>query len=379
MKRYLNLCMLSAGLLLVACSNKDNVIPAVAPITQTFQPTIAWSTSVGSGSGKSYNPMSPALVGNTLYVDSSTGDLVAFDATSGRVLWQTKYQGGLTGGVGADANRVVVGTNNGSLIALNASSGATLWTFSLGNLLQGAPLVTNTAIVVKTLNNSATALDPSTHATLWQYQRRVPDLSLKGGSAPIMANGRVAIGFDDGSVAAFQLSNGHLAWEQLIANNVGLNALQQMVPVNANLIANNGVVYAAAYQGNVAAIDGNSGDVLWEQPISSYAGFTISSNAVIVSSNAGHLVALDKRTGKTLWRQTDLTGRKLTAPVMVGNDVVVADNAGDVHWLNASNGQFVARMNLGKTPIYASLVAKGQDVWVYNATGQIIDVRTPNV
>ncbi|MBX9705843.1 MAG: PQQ-binding-like beta-propeller repeat protein, partial [Gammaproteobacteria bacterium] len=159
---------------------------------------------------------------------------------------------------------------------------------------------------------------------------------------------------------------------------LGLNAIQQMVPVNANLIANNGVVYAAAYQGNVAAIDGNSGNILWQQPISSYAGFALSANALIVSTNAGHLVALDKRTGKTLWRQTALTGRKLTTPVIVGNNVVVADNAGDVHWLNTSNGQFVARMNFGKTPIYADLVAKGQDVWVYNATGQIMDIRTPN-
>lgn len=378
MKAYFRLCMLSAGLLLVACSNKDNVIPAVAPITQTFQPTVVWSANVGSGSGKSYNPMNPALVGNTLYVDSSSGVLAAFDATSGNLLWQTKYKGGLTGGVGADATKVVVGTSNGSLIALNASNGTTLWTLPLGNLLQGAPLVTDNAIVVKTLNNSATALDPNTHTTLWQYQRRVPDLSLKGGSAPIMANGRVAIGFDDGSVAAFQPTNGNLAWEQLIANNIGLTALQQMVPVNANLIANNGVVYAAAYQGNVAAIDANSGNVLWQQPLSSYAGFALSNNAVIVSSNAGHVVALDKRSGKVLWRQTALSGRKLTTPVMVGQDVVVADNAGDVHWLNASNGQFLARMNLGKTPIYANLVAKGQDVWVYDATGKVIDLRTPN-
>ena len=176
MKYFLRLISLSTSLLLLACSSsKSNAIPTVAPITPLFQPSIAWSLKVGDGSGKAYNPMSPMLVGNRLYVDSSDGALIAFNATSGQVLWQTKYQGGLVGDVGADANRVVVGTNNATLIALNAANGQNLWTLPLGNLLQGGPLVTPAVIVVKKLDNSATAIDPTTQKTVWQYQRQVPD------------------------------------------------------------------------------------------------------------------------------------------------------------------------------------------------------------
>lgn len=380
MKHFLSLTGLSMSLLLLACSSsKSNAIPTVAPITSPlFQPTVVWSANIGNGSGKAYNPMNPMLVGNTLYADSSDGTLVAFKAASGQVVWQTKYQGGLTGDVGADTNRVVVGTNSGSLIALNAKDGTSLWTLPLGNLLQGGPLVTSSVIVVKKLDNTATAFDPNTQKTLWQYQRSLSDLSLKGGSAPIYADGRVILGFDDGSVAALQANSGDLAWEQSIANNIGLNPIQRMVSVNANLLASNGVVYAAAYQGNIAAIDVSSGNLLWERPISSYAGFALTGNTLIVSTSVGNLVALNTKTGNTLWRQTDLSGRKLTAPVIVGRNVVVADNAGDVHWLNTSNGQFVSRLNLGKTPIYADPVARGQDVWIYNATGELVDLRTPN-
>lgn len=375
MKNYLKTFVLCSGLLLVACSNKDNIIPAVTPIDSAFQPTIAWSASVGNGSGKAYSPLNPVLVGNTLYVESSNGAVAALNATTGSASWQAKYAGGLTGSIGADSNRVVVGANNTNIIALNASTGESLWTTPLGNLLQGAPLVTNTAVVVKLINNSAVAVDPNTQKTLWTYQRQVPDLALKGGSAPILVNGQVIFGFDDGSVAALQLKSGNLVWEQSIANGLGLDAISRMVPINANLIASNGVVYAAAYQGNVAALDASSGNVIWQQAISTYAGFTLSNNALIICSTSGHVIALDKRTGKTLWRQDALVGRKLTAPAMSGNYVVLADNAGDVHWLNANNGQFVARINLGKTPIYATPVTLGNNVWIYNSTGQLVDLQ----
>lgn len=375
MKNYLKTFALCSGLLLVACTNKDNVIPAVPPINSLFQPTVAWSASVGNGSGKAYSPLNPQLVGNTLYVESSNGAVVAFNATTGTSLWQAKYAGGLTGSIGTDGNRVVVGANNANIIALSASTGESLWTTPLGNLLQGASLVTNSAIVVKLINNSAVAVDPNTQKTLWTYQRQVPDLALKGGSAPILVNGQVVFGFDDGSVAALQLKTGTLAWEQSIANNLGLDAVTRMVPINANLIASNGVVYAAAYQGNVAALDANSGNIIWQQAISTYSGFTLSSNALIIGTTGGHVIALDKRSGKILWRQDALVGRKLTAPAMVGSYVVLADNAGDVHWLNTNNGQFVARVNLGKTPIYATPVSKANDVWVYNSTGHLVDLR----
>lgn len=375
MKYGYRLALCSAFIFLTACTSKQNVIPAVAPITPLFQPTMAWSSTVGSGSGKAYNPMNPSLINGKLYVTSDDGKIAAFNAQSGQLLWQTQSPNGVVGSVGADANRVAVGTNNASLLVLDASSGQTLWNLPIGNLLEGAPLVTSNAIVYKNLDDSAAAIDPNTQKNLWQYQRPATDLTLKGGSAPILANGQAVMGFDDGSVAAFSLLKGNLSWEQSIANSLGLNALQRMVSVNAPLKVDGNTVYAAAYQGSVAALNASTGSIQWTKPISSYAGFALTPQAVIISSSKGNIVALARSNGHVLWHQRDLVGRKLTAPVIVSHYVVVADNAGDVHWLNTSNGQFVARVNIGKTPIYANPVASGNDVFIYNTTGRLVDLR----
>ncbi len=53
--------------------------------------------------------------------------------------------------------------------------------------------------------------------------------------------------------------------------------------------------------------------------------------------------ALNRRSGATLWRQDKLLRRSLTAPVLDGSHVVVADYDGYLHWLSRESGKIEAR------------------------------------
>ncbi len=64
---------------------------------------------------------------------------------------------------------------------------------------------------------------------------------------------------------------------------------------------------------------------------------------VYVTDDKDAVTAYDKTSGRAGWRQDKLARRQVTAPLALGNWVVVADHEGVVHVLSAEDGSFVAR------------------------------------
>ncbi len=78
-----------------------------------------------------------------------------------------------------------------------------------------------------------------------------------------------------------------------------------------------------------------------------------------VSTSDGDVVALKRRTGVEVWRQKGLGHRRLSGPVVAGDEIVVADFQGYVHWLDKATGAINGRIRAGKvrysnSPVYAN-------------------------
>lgn len=97
----------------------------------------------------------------------------------------------------------------------------------------------------------------------------------------------------------------------------------------------NGVLYTADSEGQVYAIDGESGKVLWEaeldRPLS--GGVGVGGGLVLVGDLRGRLFALDAGTGEQRWR-THVNSEILSAPA--ANDQVVVVQAQDARLLGLS-------------------------------------------
>ncbi len=66
-------------------------------------------------------------------------------------------------------------------------------------------------------------------------------------------------------------------------------------------------------------------------------------NGVFVASADGRLVAYEITSGQKLWENDQLLNRRLSNPVMLGQDLVVGDMDGVLHLFNPSNGQLIGR------------------------------------
>ena len=113
--------------------------------------------------------------------------------------------------------------------------------------------------------------------------------------------------------------------------------LERLVDISAGIAVVGREVYAVGYHGRAIGVTLDTGQLMWEQDLSSYSGLGAGFNGVYVTDELSAVIALDRSLGTELWRQTALRLRDVTAPTYYRGTVVVGDLEGYLHWLSADN------------------------------------------
>ncbi|MEO8400607.1 MAG: outer membrane protein assembly factor BamB [Gammaproteobacteria bacterium] len=372
-----NLFVLTAlSLTLSACStffDKDNT-PEPSPLvnfTTEARVQPVWYGSTGSGSASEYLKLNPAISGSTIFTASKNGTVAANDKTTGKSLWQVSTGSSITGGVAAYDDMVYVGTRDGNVLALRQTDGGLVWKADSTSEILAPAAASRNVSVVKSIDGHVTAYNAASGQTLWNYQETAPNLILRGSSAPQISNDSVIVGFENGNLAKLSLQKGRVLWQKTIAEPEGIFAIQRMVDVDADPIVVGNRVYAATYQGRIAALDLASGREYWSHDISSYSGIAADGGKVYVSDAQSHVYAFGAGSGNTEWTQTKLQARTITGPALIGNYVVVGDAEGYLHWMSRQDGHFVARTFVNKSGILAAPIVNNNILYVYTKDGHL--------
>ena len=199
----------------------------------------------------------------------------------------------------------------------------------------------------------------------------MPALSLRGNGTPRIVEGVVYAGEDNGRVIALRLTDGNLLWEQVLSPGEGRTEIERLQDSDGGLVVDNGVVYASAYRGLVAALIAQSGRPLWTHNLSGYTGVALAPTQVYAIDADSVLWALDLRTGSSDWKNESLKYRWLSGASSMGEYLVVGDLDGYVHWLAASDGKLAARARLSKDAIQAAPLVVGDVAYVEDIDGRI--------
>ncbi|OAD21848.1 outer membrane assembly lipoprotein YfgL [Candidatus Thiomargarita nelsonii] len=238
------------------------------------------------------------------------------------------------------------------------------------------PRISRGVVVVRTIDGKLFGLDSQNGARLWVYERsRTPLLTLRGTSTPVIKHDQIIAGFDNGQLALLELHTGKVLWEAPVAVPRGSTELERMVDIDADPLLVDDTIYVTSYQGRTVAIDLLQGKLLWEKPLSSYAGLGVDFDYLYVSDTKSHIWALDRSTGEKWWKQEKLEARNVTAPVNIGNYVVVGDLEGYLHWMRRKDGQFVARYRMGKASIFVPPLVVDDILVAYDSQGEIVALR----
>lgn len=366
-------------LALSACGGPDD--PALKPAE--LQPIAApmdlaplWSTRLGSGAGDSGAELAPAEAGGWLFVADHKGRLYAVEAQAGALQWQIDTDERLAAGPGAGGELVVLGTKGAELIAYSRFDGSELWRTRVSSEVLAAPVVAplpggGLAVVVQSGDGVVAAYRGDDGARLWVLDREVPALSLRGSSRPEVSGGRAVLGFANGQVAAVELLSGRVVWETAVAVPRGRSELDRLVDVDTQAVIYAGSVYSAAYNGQVVALALADGRLEWDRALSAHQGLAVDVEQVYVTDAEDRLWALQRRNGASLWQQDAFQRRAMTAPLKLGDYLLVGDYEGWLHLLAASDGAQLARVRVDSDGLDSAPIRVGEAACVYGRGGRL--------
>jgi outer membrane protein assembly factor BamB len=177
-------------------------------------------------------------------------------------------------------------------------------------------------------------------------------------------------GFDNGRLGAYDISSGDTLWEVAVAIPTGRTELDRLVDMSAGLQVVGNDVYAVGL-GRAVGIALETGLVLWQQEVSSFAGLGADFNNVYVTNELSEVVALDRGAGTPRWSQDALRLRDLTAPTRFGRTIVVGDLEGYVHWMSPDDGSFLARERVSSQRIAAAPLVVGENLFTQSEDGTL--------
>jgi len=352
---------------------EDNTIPPTPLVEiETLAEIIKlWSTNTGKGSSKQYLKLTPSHIQGKVFVADVRGNLAAIDATTGNTLWENDADMNITGGPGSSDTLTLVGSEDGDVLAYASESGEFLWQAKVSSEILAAPQEAYGVVVIRTIDGKIFGLDANDGNRLWVYDRTVPALTLRGTSNPVITGDIVIAGFDGGRISAIELHTGKLIWETSVSLASGRSQLERMVDIDSEPVIIGSDIYVATFQGRLASVALEDGRITWTRDISSYAGLTVDENNIYITDDQSYIWALERSTGNSVWKQENLFARRVTAPATIGELVVVGDLEGYLHWMDKSNGEFVARTQFSKNPIIAPPVAVEDIVYAFSSDGTL--------
>jgi len=364
--------------------NRDGAILSFrAPAAWPDQLARRWKVDVGLGYA------TPILVGNRLYVFSRKEDneiLMALDAESGRQIWKTAYpapfdlnpaaarheKGPKSTPAFADGRLFTLGMS-GIVTAFDAASGRRLWQKPappVAPLYHTAmsPLVDRGMVIVHVGGNNQgalTAFGPATGAVKWAWNGDGPSYG-----SPIVAEfggTRQVIVLTQENVVGVNEATGALLWKRPFSTQFSQNAITPII--------HGGVVIVSGLEKPVTAFKVVRRDSRWttENVWENADAALYMANAVVVRDilfgmshrRSGQFFALDANTGKTLWTSPP---RQATNAAMshAGDLLFILKDEGELVVANASATAFepIKRYTIADSATWAAPTISGNRIFV---------------
>jgi outer membrane protein assembly factor BamB len=368
--------LIAAVLLLSSCgifSKKDKEAEPKELVKLENQLKIkrVWSTKVGSKSEFLLVGLRPVGDGNRIYAASQNGNVIALNPASGKAHWKTDLDIELSGGPAVGEGVVAVVSADGFAIVLDAASGTELWREFVGGETLARPLIKGDAIIVQTIDSRLVCLGRFDGRLRWQIEQSVPLLTMRGAASPMAVGALVVAGFDNGRMVAVNIETGDIEWDSMLALPTGRSDLDRLSDIDGSIAVVDQDIYAAGYQGRLASVAAESGQILWSREMSTYVGVAADWNSVYTTLDSGELVSMSRAGGIEVWRNDDLLRRDPTLPVAFHTAVVAGDFEGYVHFFSSIDGKAVARTRQGSMAISSAPLVIANRLYVQSDDGSL--------
>ncbi len=350
-----------------------------------------WSARIGRGSDATRRlNAGPVIAENRLFVMDTEARVTAFEASTGRILWQQPLavaaegpRSAFGGGVSIGEGRVFATTGQGVAAALDPANGAIVWRQSLGAPLRGAPGLDGGRLFVTTQDGQLLALSAGDGTTLWEVNSTVEPAAVMGPGSPSVALDTVVAGFPSGELFALRVENGRTVWQDQLARTGRTTALGALSGIAASPVIDRGRVFAIGHGGRMAALELATGVRVWERDFAGVNMPWAAGEWVFAVTVDAQLVALARGDGRIRW-MTQLPrwrnpkrrsgGIEWSGPVLAGDRLFLVSSTGEMATVDPRTGTLVGTTRLAG-PAYLPPVVANAILYVLTDDGTLTAYR----
>lgn len=287
---------------------------------------------------------------------------------------------------------VYAGSADRNLYAVEAETGKLRWKFDAHGDVNSSPAVMNGIVYVVSLDGRLYAVDATTGKQRWCFategERRFSAIGYMGMlpavermadpwdfylSSPAVVGGTVYFGSGDGNVYAVDAESGSLRWKYKTGD-----------VVHSSPAVSNGVVYAGSWDTYFYALDASSGQLIWKFKTGDDAKIHlmtgIQGSAAIVGgtvyfgSRDANVYALNAKTGELKWKYANGSSWVISSPAIASDRVYfTTSDSYRFQALDAVSGRALYSLRYG---IYAfsSPAVAGSHAYFGTFDGRLYDV-----
>ena len=233
--------------------------------------------------------------------------------------------------------------------------GGVKWTFKAGGPIVTSPTILDGVVYIAALDGHLYAIDQETGKEKWNFKSRMPIAS-----SPAVLGNTLYFVSSAGSLAALDIKTGQPRWVYAIeyerkfeAKNLhGLPSAAQTIPDAWDIFTSsptiaNGKVYFGGGDGNVYAVDAQSGTLIWKFSTKDvvHSSPAVVNNVVYIGSWDSYLYAIDSETGQEKWSFKSGEDNTIhnqvgfqSSPAVVDGTVYVGCRDAHVYAIDAATG-----------------------------------------
>jgi outer membrane protein assembly factor BamB len=230
------------------------------------------------------------------------------------------------------------------------------WTFKTGGPIVASPAIADGVVYIPSMDTYLYALDQETGKEKWKYKSRMPIAS-----SPAVSGGILYFVSSGGALGAIEVKTGAIKWvfatefeRKFEAKNLhGYLSAAQTIPDAWDIFKSspavwNGKVYFGSGDGNVYALDAQTGVLQWKFATKDvvHASPAVVNAVVYIGSWDSYLYAIDAETGQERWSLK--TGEDpvihnqvgfQSSPAVVDGTVYVGCRDAHVYAIDAASGR----------------------------------------
>jgi eukaryotic-like serine/threonine-protein kinase len=313
-----------------------------------------------------------------------------------RIKWKFATHGQVISSPAIADGTAFVGSTDGNLYAVDLETGAQKWKFATRVRITSSPAFDNGMVYFESYDGNFYALAAASGQLKWKFQtageRRFAGKHLHGSqpegesmpdpfdfylSSPAVWNGTVYFGSGDGNVYALDTNTGTAKWKFATGN-----------VVHASPAIADGVVFIGSWDSYFYALDAASGKEKWRfktgEDSKIYNQVGIQSSAAVADGTVyfgcrdSNLYALDSTTGQQKWVFNNKGSWVISSPaVHAGKVYFSTSDSGMFHGLDAKSGSQIFSAKY-IWPMFSSPAISGNTLYIGSHEGKLIaiDVTT---